>query len=109
MTIETEAQIRARHAKELRDLRAEQKRIEQRDDRDEKHLAKWLRKRHYAHFRELADMRDAELAARRERTRARVEKHRAEPDVTPVETGGVTPVEARDSWDRDEPSGAHYA
>ena len=48
MTIETEAQMRARHAKELRDNRAEQKRIEQRDDRDEKHLAKWLRKRHYS-------------------------------------------------------------
>mgnify|MGYP003442785444 CR=1 FL=1 len=109
MTIETEAQMRARHAKELRDNRAEQKRIEQRDDRDEKHLAKWLRKRHYAHFRELADMRDADLAARREKTRSRVEKHRAEPDVTHVETGGVTPVEARESWARDESHGDQYA
>lgn len=109
MTIETEAQAKARHAKELRDIRAEQKRIEQRDDRDEKHLAKWMRKHRYADFRAFADMRDAELAARREKTRARVEKHRAESDVTHVETGDVTQVEARDSWTRDESHGDQYA
>lgn len=74
---ETEAQMKARQAKELRDIRAEQKRIEQRDDRDEKHLAKWMRKHHYAQFRGFAELRNAALAARREKTRARVEKHRA--------------------------------
>ncbi len=109
MTIETEAQIRARHAKELREHRAEQKRIEQRDDRDEKHLAKWMRKHRYADFRAFAELRDKVLAADREKTRARVEKHRAESDVTQVETGDVMPVEARDSWDRDESSGDYGA
>lgn len=109
MAIETEAQIRARHAKELREHRAEQKRIEQRDDRDEKHLAKWLRKHRYSDFRAFAELRDKVLAADREKTRARVEKHRTESDVTHVETGGVTPVEARDSWARDESHGDQYA
>lgn len=80
----TEAKLKARHAKELEELR-EVQRAERRDDRDEKHLAKWLRRHHYEEFRELADRRDAELAARRERTRGRVERHRAEP-TQPVVT-----------------------
>lgn len=92
MSVETEAELRARHAHELRELHAEQKRIERRDDRDEKHLAKWLRKYHYEDFRAFAQMRDAESAARRETTRERVERHRnPRPDVTPGRGPDVTP------------------
>lgn len=90
MTTETEAQLKARHAQELREHHAEQRRIERRDDRDEKHLAKWLRKHHYADFRALAEQRDDELATRREQTRSRVSNHRAEHDVTHVADGDVT-------------------
>lgn len=87
--IKTEAELRARHAQELRELRAEQKRIERRDDRDEKHLAKWLRTRHYDEFRRLAEQRDEELAARREQTKERVTQHREE-RVTTASEEGVT-------------------
>ncbi|QYM76179.1 hypothetical protein [Leucobacter luti] len=99
----TEATLKARHAKELEELR-EARRAECRDDRDEKHLAKWLRRHHYEEFRELAGRRDAEVAARRERTRSRVERHRAaadEPDVTHAVSERCTDEELTDETPSD--------
>lgn len=77
---ETVAELKARHAQELRKFQAEQRRIERelerRDDQREKHLAKWLRRYDYATFTELGDLRDAVLEERREKGRSRVQKHR---------------------------------